>query len=152
MTLKLNIQWTMQLYKCLVVLALFASVAPAQDPGSKESDVLEIGARRELFVDRFLIERLDNETLKLHEPAKVPRPRSPLVGGYAAVIKDGDLFRSGTPVTVDRETDNRSLCCGGWSTCDILLSELSAYMQALVEFENTRGEVLHGTSRQHQVS
>jgi hypothetical protein len=45
-------------------------------------------------------------------------------------------------VTVERESDNRSICWGGWSTCDILLAELSAYFQALVEFENTRGEVL----------
>jgi len=94
MILKLDIRWTTPLYKCLVVLALFASAAPAQDPDSKESIVLKIGARRELFVDRFLIEWLDNATLNLHEPAKEPRPQSPLVGGYATVIKDGDLFRA----------------------------------------------------------
>jgi len=56
--------------------------------------VRDIGSRRELFVDKFLVERLDNATLKLHEPAKVPRPQSPLIGGYATVIKDGDLFRA----------------------------------------------------------
>jgi hypothetical protein len=56
--------------------------------------VRDIGSRREVFVDRFLIERLDNTTLMLHEPTKVPRPRSPLIGGYATVIRDGDLFRA----------------------------------------------------------
>ena len=56
------------------------------------SPAREIGSRRELFLDEFLIERLDNATLKLHEPAKTPRPRSPLIGGYATVIKDGELF------------------------------------------------------------
>lgn len=30
--------------------------------------MLDIGSRRELFVDRFLIDRLDNTQLKLHEP------------------------------------------------------------------------------------
>ena len=30
--------------------------------------VIDIGTRRELFVDRYLIERLDGARLKLHEP------------------------------------------------------------------------------------
>jgi len=29
---------------------------------------INIGSRRELFVDRFLIERMENTALKLHEP------------------------------------------------------------------------------------
>ena len=67
------------LWTCAVVLA--------------EEPVL-IGSRRELFVDKFLVERLDNATLKLHEPTKATHPKSPLIGGYATVIKDGDLFRA----------------------------------------------------------
>ena len=57
-------------------------------------DVLDIGSRRELFIDKFLIDRLDNATLKLHEPQLA----SPMVESannleYGTVIKDGDLFR-----------------------------------------------------------
>ena len=54
----------------------------------------EIGSRRELFIDRFLIDRLDNTWLKLHEPQPAPpmsEPADPLE--YGTVIKDGDLFR-----------------------------------------------------------
>ena len=52
----------------VVVLVLIATTAYAQEPSTKESDIRDIGARRELFVDRFLIDRLENATLKLHEP------------------------------------------------------------------------------------
>lgn len=31
-------------------------------------NTLHLGSRRELFVDRLLIDRLDNSYLKLHEP------------------------------------------------------------------------------------
>ena len=33
-----------------------------------EKNPLNLGSRRELFVDRLLIDRLDNTHLKLHEP------------------------------------------------------------------------------------
>ncbi len=56
--------------------------------------VRDLGSRRELFVDRYLIERLDNLTLKLHEPRPAPpmtQPADPLE--YGTIIKDGDLYR-----------------------------------------------------------
>jgi hypothetical protein len=56
--------------------------------------VRDIASRRELFIDKFLIERLDNATLKLHEPTKAPHPKSRLIGAYVTVIKDSDLFRA----------------------------------------------------------
>ena len=57
-------------------------------------DVREIGSRRELFVDRYLIERLDNTSLKLHEPQLAPPTTEPANDlEYGTVIRDGDLFR-----------------------------------------------------------
>lgn len=61
---------------------------------------IDIGSRRELFVDRALIDQVEGDAeLKLHHP----RPREvaltfdePWEGnasGYATVIQDGDLFR-----------------------------------------------------------
>ena len=48
----------------------------------------------ELFVDRFLIDRLDNARLKLHEPQLAPPMTEPADNlEYGTVIKDGDLFR-----------------------------------------------------------
>ena len=59
---------------------------------------MDIGSRRELFVDYTLIDRLDGARLKLHEPQPGgiavkyddPWARS---GAYSTVIKDGDLYR-----------------------------------------------------------
>ena len=44
-----------------------------------EAETIDIGSCRELFVNRFLIERLDGASLKLHAPRSGVRPR-PAVG------------------------------------------------------------------------
>ena len=56
-------------------------------------DLLEIGSRRELFVDHYLVERLDNLRLKLHQPRLTPMVPGTPSGHYATVIKDGSLYR-----------------------------------------------------------
>lgn len=62
-----------------------------------ESDtpiVREIGGRRELFIDRFLIAQENGVCLKLHEPQPAPVMTEPADSlEYGTVIKDGDLFR-----------------------------------------------------------
>ena len=81
---------------CLLVLLLnlFTSTLHAQEADTNEPLVREISNRRELFVDRFLIDRLDNATLKLHEPRLAPATPEPADNmEYGTVIKDGDLFR-----------------------------------------------------------
>ena len=56
---------------------------------------VDVGSRRELFVDRLLIDRMDDVELRLHPPVKAPRAKSPLPRlHYITVIKDGDLFRA----------------------------------------------------------
>jgi hypothetical protein len=56
--------------------------------------IRDIGSRRELFVDRFLIDRMENAALKLHEPQLSPVMTEPADDlEYGTVIKDGDLFR-----------------------------------------------------------
>lgn len=61
---------------------------------SAADDIRDIGTRREMFVDRFLIDRLDNATLKLHEPRLAPPMTEPADNmEYGTVIKDGDLYR-----------------------------------------------------------
>lgn len=54
----------------------------------------DIGSRLELMVDDFLIERMTGTSLRLHAPQKMPRAKSPLVGAYTTVIKDGAIFRA----------------------------------------------------------
>ena len=82
------------LCRLMTFLMCFTLIARAQESGSSEPIVREIGSRRELFVDRFLIDRLENATLKLHEPRLAPEMTEPADNmEYGTVIKDGDLFR-----------------------------------------------------------
>ena len=55
---------------------------------------IDIGSRLELFVDRQLIDRMEQVELRLHEPQKLPRAKVTFRGYYATVIKDGDLYRA----------------------------------------------------------
>lgn len=72
----------------LFCLAGVASAAP-----------LELGSRRELFVDHFLIEKLDGLSLRMHEPAndgialKLDQPWEGLFCAYPSLFKDGDRYR-----------------------------------------------------------
>jgi hypothetical protein len=72
------------LLACLVL-------APA---GARGADVPAIGSRRELFLDRLLVDRLDGATLVLHEPRMAPEvsPARP-DGHYATVLATDGLFR-----------------------------------------------------------
>jgi hypothetical protein len=80
--------------RLIILLTLYGSIVKAQDPDPKQPVVRDIGSRRELFVDRFLIDRLENATLKLHEPRLAPTMTEPADNlEYGTVIKDGDLFR-----------------------------------------------------------
>ena len=77
---------------CTMVIFYFSAAGAAADP-------IDIGSRRELFVDRYLIETLDDARLTLHHP----RPREIALrfdqawegntSGYPTVMRDGDLLR-----------------------------------------------------------
>ncbi len=58
------------------------------------AEPVDIGSRRELFVDELLVGEMKGVELKLHEP-KLLKPKSPPrpSGHYATVFKDGDKFR-----------------------------------------------------------
>ena len=71
---------------------------------------IDIGDRRELFLDHFLVEHLESARLALHHP--VPRnvalrfdaPWEGRYSGYAVVLQDGDRYRlyyRGTPENYD---------------------------------------------------
>ena len=76
-----------------LLLTLTIVEAFAQQPLFAEEPI-ELGSRRELFVDPFLIARLDNVSLKLHEPKLAPPMSEPADNlEYGTVIKDGDIYR-----------------------------------------------------------
>ncbi|MDZ4851622.1 MAG: hypothetical protein SGI77_20220 [Pirellulaceae bacterium] len=91
-----------KIYKCWIVersarllcllgiafLLFLGSMSVADEP-------VKIGSRRELFVDRLLIDRLIDAELRMHHPVKATRPKSPLpVAHYITILKDSDRFRA----------------------------------------------------------
>ncbi len=78
------------------ILAIFALAALAAETSGAP---LPIGDRLELFVDDYLIDRMENTQLRLHEPCEAgvvlrfDRPWEGAFCGYITVLKDGDLFR-----------------------------------------------------------
>ena len=83
-----------------LALGVCAWASPGDAPGAAAKPVIDIGSRLELFIDDFLIERLEEGARqRLHHP--VPREvvmvhDAPWEGnscGYYTVFRDGDLYR-----------------------------------------------------------
>lgn len=78
----------------LIVVSGVSKKLMAQAQGA-----IDIGSNRELFVDQYLIDKMNDLTQKLHHP----RNEGPVLyfdnrwegnfSGYSTVIKDGDLYR-----------------------------------------------------------
>lgn len=81
------------------VFSLIVLAGAAATAGEDERGVIEIGPRRELFVDDFLIQRLDGARLILHPPHPrevvmvFDRPWEDGAPGYVTVFQDGDRYR-----------------------------------------------------------
>ncbi len=81
------------------ILSMMFADAGAGQAAAEQSLTADIGSRRELFVDRFLIEKLDGAGLKLHSPRpagtvlEFNRPYEGVFCGYVTVIKDGQAYR-----------------------------------------------------------
>ncbi len=78
-------------------ILVFLLVATAwQDIASAQ---VELGTRRELFVDDFLIDSLDGTQLKMHSPHRVgvalqfDEPWEGAFCGYVTILQDGPLYR-----------------------------------------------------------
>lgn len=82
----------LRIFGCLVV-SLFSLCS------SDAQDATDIGSRRELFLDRVLIESLDQAQLVLHHPVpkeivlKHDEPWEGSGSGYHSIFEDGDKFR-----------------------------------------------------------
>jgi len=83
----------------LVAVSLFASVLQAAPATAASAGPIDIGSRRELFVDRLLIDRLDGARLVLHHPQprevvlKLDQPWEGIYSGYETILKDGETYR-----------------------------------------------------------
>ena len=64
-----------------------------------DTPLLDIGSRRELFVDSYLIDKLNGASLKLHEPRdagvalQLDKPWEAPYPDYFTVVKDSDRYR-----------------------------------------------------------
>lgn len=85
-------------------------------------DSIDLGTRRELLVDRFLIERLDGLELQLHHPVpagialRLDRPWEGIVSGYVTVIRDAPrylMYYRGRPSPTggDGALESREVAC-----------------------------------------
>ena len=80
-------------------VATRAPAEPASTAAEEEVQVLDIGGRRELFVDEYLIDELNGTQLKLHNPCsggvalRFTEPWAYPTAQYCTVIKDGSVYR-----------------------------------------------------------
>jgi hypothetical protein len=86
----------------LVLLFIFLTTLSGQNSlaSAEDQKPIDIGSRLELFVDDFLIDKMDNSSLKLH-PArdegiafKFDKPWEGAFCGYVTMIKDGTRYRA----------------------------------------------------------
>jgi len=101
---------------CVGAILLLFCVDPLLVSGA---EMIDLGSRRELFVDQFLIEKMNGTRLQMHQPQRegtALKFDKPWEGGfcsYATVIKEGDSYRMyyrGLPVAGRDGSDNESVC------------------------------------------
>lgn len=105
------------IFSCVVIF-LISAVTPFFPVYSQETH-LNVGSRLEMFVDYYLIDKLEGTRLKLHTPKlsgvvlTFDNPwEGPFCGG-CTVIKDGDIFRMyyrGLPVAGHDGSDYEVTC------------------------------------------
>ena len=84
--------------RCNPPLATTRALVLAVGLGVSASAAVPLGSSLELFVDDFLIERLEGAALKLHEPVcagvalRFDRPWEGAFCGYVTVLRDADKF------------------------------------------------------------
>jgi|UniRef100_UPI0037850034 hypothetical protein len=125
--------------RILFTALLFSSTfAGAADP-------IQIGSRRELFVDRFLIDKLNGTSLRLHTPRdegialKFDKPWEGLFSGYATIVtlEDGRLraYYRGKAVANKDGSEEELTCCAEstdgrtWSKPELGLFEVMGSKQ-----------------------
>ena len=104
---------------CLQTATTAADLPVRAELVAESAGVIDIGSRRELFVDRHLTDRWEGATLRLQQPVdagpvlKFDRPWEGLFCGYGTVIHDGDTYRlyyRGLPVAGE-DGSSREVTC-----------------------------------------
>lgn len=83
----------------VIIFVIFLSAVITFHSAYTNETPIDIGSRLELFVDHYLIDKLDGTVLKLHTPhpsdvaVKFDNPWAGAFCGYCTIIKDGDIYR-----------------------------------------------------------
>lgn len=102
----------------LTTIGLFVAALPTVRLLAADTTAVDIGSRRELFIDQHLIERMEGAKLLMHHPQpagvvlRFNRPWEGPFCGYVTVIKDGQrylMYYRGLPEPKD-ETDSECTC------------------------------------------
>jgi hypothetical protein len=103
----------------MFLIFLCSLLLPLQMICAQDQPVLDLGSRLELFVDHYLIDRLEGTTLRLHPPIPAEsvlsfdRPWEGLFCGYVTVIRNGELLQlyyRGSPSAGGDTTDSEVTC------------------------------------------
>ncbi len=85
---------------CVLGLTAVAGSCPRGNAGERDhGKVIDIGSRRELFVDGLLVEKIEGTRLELHEPrpagvaVRYDGPADERFCFYTTVLKEGDTYR-----------------------------------------------------------
>jgi hypothetical protein len=102
----------------LLTLALCPALRADEPAGPTD-----IGSRRELFVDQYLIDKLDGLSLRLEQPRdegialKFDKPWEGAFAGYCTILRDGGEYRAyyrGNP-TAGRDGSDTEVTCVAYS-------------------------------------
>ena len=90
---------TIQKIICLICLLSGLVLSGNKHANAQAVEVLRLGSNRELFVDGYLIDKLNNVQQMLHHPhsegtvLKFDNPWEGNFSGYCTIIKDGNQFK-----------------------------------------------------------
>jgi len=85
----MTLKWTTMTLAIQLAAGLFSVCIPLI---GQAAEPIDIGSRRELFIDRLLIDKMDGTQLKMHTPHLAPRVNQSQ-GHYATILNDGGLLR-----------------------------------------------------------
>lgn len=87
-----------EIAKYFIFMFFVLSFSGCQKKNATEN-IIDLGDKREIFVDHYLIDKLDGTSLQLHHPVDqgpvfyFDKPWEGSGSGYVTIIKDGELYR-----------------------------------------------------------
>lgn len=112
------------LFLVIMLLVCSSAMSSADEP-------LALGARRELFLDNFLIDRMRGVSLQLQKPQsagvalKFDQRWEGQVSGYVTVLQDGDLYRMYYLERLTFRTDGFAAVHAGYQPGEMLTKVLT---------------------------